>query len=99
MQGRKVAREHKGARAMFNHPPLPLNAKKFKELLKLHSQTDKISFVGPCYLFKIFHEKAERTTKVTLYAPPKYQIIYNGFILYFKIAYLRITEIKYQKSE
>ena len=36
-------------------------------LHKLHSQTDKVSFISLCYLRKIF-DKA--TTKVTLYEPP-----------------------------
>ena len=35
-------------------------------LLKLHSQTDKISLVGPCHLPKILGQKAEATTEVTL---------------------------------
>ena len=40
------------------------------EILKLNSQTDKISFTCPCHLPKIFGKKAKATTKVTLYEPP-----------------------------
>ena len=38
--------------------------------VKLHSQTDKISFIGPCHLLKLIGQKAKTTTKVTLYEPP-----------------------------
>ena len=40
------------------------------ELLKLHYQIDKISFVGPTHLLKTWSKKAKATTKVTLYEPP-----------------------------
>ena len=37
-----------------------------QKLLKLYSQTNKIPFVGPCYLAKFWGKKPRATTKVTL---------------------------------
>ena len=39
------------------------------QLLKLHSQTDKMSFQGPTTFSKFWGKKAKATTRVTLYEP------------------------------
>ena len=52
----------KAVKVQVSPPPI--------SVLKLHSQTDKISFVGPITFPKFWGKKAKAATRMTLYEPP-----------------------------